>query len=568
MEKKKFIGWLDNGSELLSQCKLMMKKSILWVMVFLILFATSPTPTYAVDPITAGIAAGVAVELLKNITTAILGEAGAQVKVAAKTDGPHPAQDFVFNEDNDICYPCWSEWDLDADTGILTAPNHGANAHMTWAELHFHWENGGWRPNAIAYNKKAWAGFASPKPDGAPDPGSKNVTLAVAVGVFGSQGFGVVKSFKKVDEEIREVPQSPIASVEAQGSLYFTAERFKLELIDVDRIRISPVNGPLFVDLFHTSFMLAPNPVLVFEPFAGVSEQIGAFTATAAQGIADDSSGLAIYDPNPATKVDLTVAGAALFLGTGEYDRYFSDPPFNEKGPYDLLREYFSDTSAVQVVAPTHAQEGYMPDVVFLEVAFGSETIIAPGISSELRDTIPPAQLDGTGKDGFVCPVVDLVGIVLAVQGTLEDAVDLAANTPGTEIAQIVSNLQPGEKFTLDLNFAQSSAGMVDRYETNVSLKAITILNPEPIPVNMTGSLTSTLETSLDSPGSGVEVKFEKLGGTGDFIFVESGGTSADVVTNDQGMASATVEGKSPGNVLVRAQAQGLTAYGIFLITP
>ena len=257
-------------------------------------------------------------------------------------------------------------------------------------------------------------------------------------------------------------------TVEAAASLYFSPERFKFEVLASDRVRISPANGALDVDLTHTSFMLAPDPTLGFQSFAGISEEISSLTGQIAQEMAGDSGGLAVYDPDPQLRVDLTVAGAALLLGTGEYDRFFPTPPFDEKSPFDLLMEYFSDTDAVQIVTPTHAQDGYVPDVVFRELAFGGNPIIAPGISDELRETIPLAHLDGMSPTGPVGPAEDLVGIVVAVQGTLEDAVDLAANTPGTEIAEIVDTLEPEEEFTLSMTFAQNSAGATDRYLSNL----------------------------------------------------------------------------------------------------
>lgn len=428
----------------------------------------------ALDPVTAKIVAGLVVTTIVALTAHIKGTKVATVCCQTRLDGPHPVQDQTISP---VAYDEDKIWfvteDLDANTGVVSAPNHGVIPHLGWAEMHYHYSDAhnGWRPNPIAGNGKPWWLAAYPWPDGKPDRGKPNRTVGASVAAFGVGGALVPGVQKATGGEVVILPADKSAAddssstvpYETFASLYFSPEQFWFVALPGDRVRITPAGGERRVELFHHVANLEPRQGEIFPGFRGLSAELDV-------GIDDLLSTVLWNAPEfgdyPATTdpVDLTLSGAALELGAGEYDKYAATPPFAEKTKYELLQEYFADTSATAIVAPAQAQLGYAaPDLIFREVAYSDDPIAASGLSDSLAVHIPPAVYESNdGGDG-----TDLVGLVLGVRGSLEDAINLAAATPANPISAITDAMAVGETDSLELNFTNLTQGVVDNSMSN-----------------------------------------------------------------------------------------------------
>ncbi|MEL6761921.1 MAG: hypothetical protein AAFP04_16190, partial [Myxococcota bacterium] len=179
---------------------------------------------------------------------------------------------------------------------------------------------------------------------------------------------------------------------------------------------------------------------------------------------ADASEGRTLFDSSG--QAELTISGAALSFASltiGALDG--SGQPRDE---YELLAEYFNSETAVQITAPAGAQEGYEPDVTHREVIFGQNTIDGSGIDPAIADAVVSPFLtefdDGTNNR----EAEPMIGLLIGLEGSLLDALNRAASTPGTNLEQLLSSIADGEQFGLPTTLASQSSSFQTSFDTAV----------------------------------------------------------------------------------------------------
>ncbi len=419
-------------------------------------------------------------EVVKAEVGKLLPGGEVQIHCQARTDGPieHVKNGF----DQKISAPVsrvhnWKDMpaviNFDVQTARVFGDNHNGppheNDHEAFIELHYVRADDAWGPR----QPDPFGGVADAKKDEAPFRNKVTTTTARAVCIFSVAGpLGGDLRFE-VDGPNRNVTvPKPRRSrslngqlsgedrqsigAEAQATVLFETGgsetgRFIFEPVGEDFVRVSPIGGPLTIDLIHFSAMLAPKRAFFLPPFSGQSPGMKQLVSDLAGDFVASNDFLRL-PPNANARVDLTIEGAALLLGSGIFARFDRG---GEKTHMELLREYFANPIAVQVVPPSHAQLGYVPQVTCRELVVGGTSFGCAGISDELRETIEALPPD----------VRPSIGLRIAVKGSLADAVNLAAHTPGTAIAQIVEDVPTGELFELPMTISASSGGNVEDIE-------------------------------------------------------------------------------------------------------
>ncbi|GAB4274320.1 MAG: hypothetical protein Kow0092_29720 [Deferrisomatales bacterium] len=447
------------------------------------------------------LAIGLAVELIAGLTAAAAQSGATQVRCKAQVTGPD-GDDKKANLEFDTEQIL--ETDLDCDTGTVMATNGSGLAHWAWAKLHYKDTapagSERWGPNLTDYKDKNGIGgytwtFAWAHPDDDPEPGNQgsenckgpNATCAAGVAVFALEG--------EVTEKLRKADAAKVESasgggsgqsagaraaaadtglgaiaVSAFGAFYAAPGMFDF-LVDGDTVTVVPRFGSP-VDLVHSTGELdvsptAPDapPALLPPRFLGLSELGDEVSGSTWAEAAAAVPGLAPADATPA---ELTVAGAALAFAPLTLARL--DGGGAERGELDLLAEYFASPTAVRVVAPALAQPGYVPRVTHREVVVGDRPISAAGIAPELRGAVLPAVFGGTNRTGArVAPDLELVGLLIGVEGSLLEALDLSAATPGSELRTRLDGLAVGDEFDASVSVS-SGGGMLQTMHQTVGL--------------------------------------------------------------------------------------------------
>ena len=443
-------------------------------------------------------AVGNVYSILKGLDKKLRGESKRQVWCVAKIDGPHgqSGHDVAYNDDHDV-YDSIFESELDAATRA-EAENHGRFYHFATGEMHYKdfGSNNGWRPNASFgfYNNQAWILSAYAGPDGNPTPGQDNTTSADAVCLFHASGmditswkpqkrsssvsspkakrlanYSVAANLVVPFQRLTEVPDTGAEPVraESQAGLYFSPGRFIFKRLAGGQVQVSPIGGEQMVELFNNTVTVGDQPAPIPKPFGGLVGTASGLVADMVDQL-DGSLNTALL---PAAQ-RLTLTGAALYLGSGSYPRYFADG--SEKSQFDLLRDYFNDLNAVRIAAPAQAQARYVPNVTCRELVTGDQPVDCPNISDDLRQSIVPAQMDNSAEG---LPVEDLIGIVVAVSGSLADAVNLAANTPGSDIAAQAEALADGETLNIPVSYQLLNLGLAESLANNDTCLA-EVFNP------------------------------------------------------------------------------------------
>ncbi|USN99703.1 MAG: hypothetical protein H6810_03320 [Phycisphaeraceae bacterium] len=445
--------------------------------------ASSPDPRPAdsdsaplaprVDPVTASIAAGLVTSILTGIAGSVAADGRAQVWASVQADGPD-GDDIMADEDYDKNDSWFNlEYYLDADTGRDTAPN-GGDPHITYADVHYVYSSGAWRPNTTDYGAAGTIGgfvynFAWAKPDTTPVAGSTNDTAAASVCLF-AMGARVIKTWTATsgaDASLRGTTDT-IGS-HAAGGLFFNSGDFTVSRLN-NAALVTPV-GTGAVDLFHDNATSDGTNALYPRPFFGLSASLDGRLQYSLDTLDADNTYLR---DDEAAHAELTIAGAALDLRPLVVDRYHGDG--SEKTDEELIDEYFASAVGLSVIAPSQAQVGYSPNVVAFVPVRPGEAIDASGAPAWAQDLLPSLAQNAVEPQPGEDPEESygaLWGVLVAVEGTLDAALDLAASTPGSPIRDLL-DANPGQD-TFEIEFSIASGG-----GAGVTSQAIATVSPPP----------------------------------------------------------------------------------------
>lgn len=396
----------------------------------------------AIDPVTAGVASGLAVELIKGIAASVTGDDVAQVQVRSKTDGPD-GDDKAFEGETDKDN-LWFEYYLDARARAEAAQ---VKPHFAHGELHYEYTSGkGWRPNNVAYiTKKEWWGAAVAYPDSTPVAGSDNKTEAATVGAFAWNGTIEFGGYIDTSKKIVEVPKAAAAlaapdKVQATNVvlLNFDSTQFRLldHPTDPDKILVAPEDPSLLgtINLFH-NYASYSSPEYFYSGITGFNDASNPLIADIEAATAGESGW---PSASASERADLTFGSAAI-----EFNEVFL-PRFKvvgsdlvEKSREELLAEYFDQLA----IGPTaNSQTDYSPSVLYRTTLLNGSLLPLSGLGSDWTDRLP-SVFDGD------------IGLFFAVDSFLEDAVNLAAETEGSALHAFFSGLDADDTFNIALHY-------------------------------------------------------------------------------------------------------------------
>ncbi len=444
-----------------------------------------------------GAIATIGVALLQEVKTAIqsLGKAVAYAK--AKTDGPDSDDRAVkFNDDQDHGL----DWSLDANTGLIRGKNNvddreetpytPGDTHFAKSEIHFKSTGGVWRPNptvTVGGKKQEFGGWVSAKPEDDPTVANQK-TSAAAAAAFSADGKnldfcysagvestgGVIfelEKLQKVDcSTLNQPPRAnsqlaPTDSTIAQDAPLpeFALEQGAVFLASVKRFAFDDVGGdlvsihPLFnstVDLFHSYIQQDSNSSIlpVLEGYDIALQELKQ------EGYGERIEGTDwVLSENSNETADLTIVGAGL-----QFNELFI--PRGGLSNAELLQNYFTG-GGVSIVAPSHAQQGYVPQLTFFApVTSGQDISTLIG-----RDFVIPQN-----GDPSIAETDPLFGLAFGVSGGIDNAVELALNTEGNFVRDLATQAWDGQSDTV----AFAIPGTNFHYENASGLVDIAVASP------------------------------------------------------------------------------------------
>ncbi len=449
----------------------------------------------------AGVGAGVAIgiALLNEVKQAIQSLGTAAVYVKAKTDGPDSddrAIDFDFDRDRGL------DWSLDQWTQVVTGENNDddgeetpytpGDEHHAYIELHFESTGGQWKPDpddcrlCPASKKQECYGWVSAKPED--DPTKKDQkTFAVAAAAFSADGKTVDFCYRAntsttpeggtTYENPEKVDCSPVPEFALQEGAAFLAsiDRFAFEGLGDDEVVIRPMFGPT-IDLFH-SYLQQDINLSILPVLRGHDDQVQELKRDAYLKRIDGTSWS--LSESPGELADLTIVGAAI---------HFDELTLTRAGRSnaELLEEYFQ-SSAVGIVAPEHAQRDYQPQVMFRQQIKSGEDITA--IIGR------PFVIPVNGDPSEIVEEDPLVGLVLGVEGGIDQAVATALNTEQHFVRDLANAAWDGTSYTVDFTIP----GLNFHYENPSSLSDIAVASPT------VGGTTELLVSGSDAAARSAE---------------------------------------------------------------
>ncbi|GAF88221.1 unnamed protein product, partial [marine sediment metagenome] len=144
--------------------------------------------------------------------------------------------------------------------------------------------------------------------------------------------------------------------------------------------------------------------------------------------------------------------------------------------------------AAVTIVAPEHAQAGYEPRMLFREVVYSGQDISElVGRPYTVLFDAPPS---GPPREDI------LVGIVIGVEGDIDDAVSLALGTEGHFVEELAEAAWDGTSDNVEFRIP----GMAFYCETPSSLSSIAYADPPP---SAASPLSFTFSTGYAFPYGG-----------------------------------------------------------------
>lgn len=343
-------------------------------------------------------------------------------------------------------------------------------------------------------------GWASAKPDD--DPTEKGQpTHAFAEGVFFLTGKTPKACFRAVSHDgelyqpAEKVPCSksrgaswkedlPDFSLERTAAFLTSEKRFQFVEVGSDQVLVHPLEG--VVDLFHGYLQQEDTPTL-FPVLRGQDAAAQDLKRQMYQFAADRTGKTLSEDPSQGA--DLTIVGAALRLTDLIVTR-------NGRSNREILMEYFS-SNAVNVIAPLHTQEGYAPQVTLRQrVKSGQD------VSSLLGY---PARIPVNGDPGEPVEEDPLVGLLITVKGSLDEAVSQALNVEGHFVRDLARMAWDEVSETAEFELP----GMDVHEEETYSQSGIATADPapdvEPPICRLKGTTDGGIEILAQDTGSGLQ---------------------------------------------------------------
>lgn len=412
----------------------------------------------------------IAVELANSAKEAIQAYGDAIAYSKAKTNGPDADDRSVAY---DIDRDRGLDWSLDVDAAAEASnavddgeetPYTPGMFHSAWGKLHYQSVGGQWVPNPIetvGSKKQEYYGYAAANPEDDP-VSSQDKTAAASVAAFSASGTTVDFKFgASVDttasgqiqyknmHQIQDLSDPPFDLSYASGFMA-SIERFIFSENTSGQVLIQPLFSR-DIDLMH-SYMT--QGATLYPTLRGYDPLVIEILQEGYQASLSDRLDGELYtlSATPDPNNTLTILGAGL---------HFNDLLLERAGKTDsqLLAEYFSNVEAVQIVAPYYAQSDYIPDVTFRYSVTGGEDVS----SMVGRDYLLP-YFDG-----------DIFGIFFGVQGSIDAAVALGANTEGHFIRDIATPSWDGVSDSITF-VVPGQHFFVEGINTNSDLVAV----PEP----------------------------------------------------------------------------------------
>ena len=399
-------------------------------------------------------AAGAAAGINATVTTS------AEVRAVAISDGPDQDDKALQGDQDTANTPL--ETDLVADTrpefGTIALGlnggdgSYGSSSHMGRALIHLEspLTYTDWRPLPNVNFAAATA-----KPDSTPQGGVDNATAAVAVGTFHFLGAEQERPFR-VSEQSTQTKQDtfigvslPEGAVDATqrstGAVLWSLNAFTLQESGGMVTVIPPVEE---VELFHDFVQLSTSP-RYRRPYqaenvpGGLAQDLleSQFALTNAER--DAAAGTVPLTGDD--RVDFTLTGATLLLSPATVDRA-------GRTDRELIEAYLL-SDAVQVAAPSGAQPGYAPVSAVLDLVGGG--VPAPDGTLFAENGGFDTYFDELEATGPRRPE-DMLGLLVEAQGSLLDAMNLAAQDSSHPLHALLNAKAAGDTIKLDLLFQQS----------------------------------------------------------------------------------------------------------------
>jgi hypothetical protein len=397
-----------------------------------------------VDPGTAISAAALAVELLTGINRLVTDD----TRVDAQTISAGPDEDDIgFRATSDVANTPL-ETDLEAwttrDTGGLTLGPNPPNPHTGHARLHVQ----------RGFFNKVWTvvpghryALAFPRPDSTPVPNADNTTAVASVATFAHNG-AIQKAFTVADTSdallqngkrvALQIGEEDI-TVKTGAALVWSREAFKLEDDGTSVMVVPPVQR---VTLFHNFVQLQGHPNFRNPFITGNHPLLDRMVENINNAV---NTTLNQQELSPLSTVDFTLAAAAIVFEPGTFVR-------GTKTDRQIIEEYLLSNS-VHIDVPSSVQPGYMVRVTLRELLGGTQGFMAGSFLEQQGGFGTPDPTLGE-QEQFL--LQDMFGLVVESQGSLLEAINLAAQTPGSDIANLLAGLNVGDSFSLNLLFNQS----------------------------------------------------------------------------------------------------------------
>lgn len=472
------------------------RRSAHWFVVSLLLIMNA-SRCEALNP---GVVTTITVQVVNHLKEIIQSFGAACLEVKAVTDGPDgddSGGDATSDCDDGL------EWFLGEETGLVSGYNAEDNGtekpytpgdpHNASIELRYSAPFGG------AWAFESFNGWVKAEPDDDPTANAQK-TYAAASAAFSADGKTFDACFEAATQEgghftdVQKAPcpsqgladseDLPLPEMRLLHAGLFLAEpdRFTFTNLAGDQVLIQPSIET--VDLLHT-YLQQPENLSILPLLRGHDPIVQELKRDAyANRVAGRGWTLS---ESPGEKADLTIVGLAL---------HFASLTLPRAGRTDsaLLEAYFA-SNAVSVVAPEHAQAGYVPRVVFREVVHSGQDI------SALLGM--PFVIPQDGKPSEPGPPVP--GLIVGIEGDLNEAVALAVNTEGNFVRDIARRAWDGT--SQSSRFRVPGSNFHD--ESASALSDVAVASPEE-----TDDEPPTCELTFSYPGppAYIEVTVQDVG--------------------------------------------------------
>lgn len=410
-----------------------------------------------VDPATAIAGATLAKDLLSGINNALT----VQARADAATESAGPDDDDLGSRATNDYANTFLETDLHAwttlDTGGADLGPNPAKPHKGLARMHV--TSGLLDANWTVVPGHRYA-LAIAEPDSTPVANSTNKTAVASVATFGhnskiKKGF-TVQATDGVGAEIALQNGEDDIVASSAGAILWSTSAFGLSETNGIVTVTPPVDR---VNLIHNFVQLEGsvnyrNPFIRgFLPNTLGNETLNSVLDDIETGLDADLNTVPMGNNSTA---DFTLTAIDVLLAPADIAR-------GGRTDHEVIEEYLR-SHAISVTFPDSVQPGFAIPNWSIEFV-GGNFDFAPGtLLGDDGGFGSPEAIDGQSSIDFS----ELAGLVVNTEGSLLDAINLAANTPGSYVHDLVKNLAVGDDFELDLNVNQSSHTMGTSEAINV----------------------------------------------------------------------------------------------------